>query len=69
MSQLRLAYVNCKLVSKNWKRTKRSSDISARSFEKSLPPLARKAIRLHKLKPRAAAVIEKLIDDVLSQIA
>jgi hypothetical protein len=34
-----------------------------------LSPLAKKAATLEQRKPHAAAIIERLIDDVLSQIA
>lgn len=66
--QLRLAYVNLRVVSR---RTKPSSGASAESPTNSrpLPPVALKAARLAALSAGAAAVIEELIDDVLSQIA
>lgn len=66
MTQLRIASVNLRVVSR---RTKLSSDTYTKSRVSSLPPLAQKAARLHAINPGAAAVIEKLVDDLLSQIA
>lgn len=34
----------------------------------SLPSVALKSARLHALRPRAAAVIEKLVDDLLAEL-
>lgn len=68
MSQLRLVFVNSKAIS--W--STKPSSAKATASPKTLPPLpavAVKAARLHALRPRAAAIIEELIDDVLSQIA
>lgn len=62
MSQLRLAYVNCSIVSKPTKLFSRKSDSSP---EISLPPLAHKVARLHALKPGAAAVVEGIVDALL----
>lgn len=72
MSQLRLAYVNCKIVSrspsKNARSTRPSSTLSAPWLDDSLPLLVRKAWRMHEQKPHAAALIEKLLDDVIAEI-
>lgn len=68
MSQLRLAYVNLKVVSRNSRSTKALSGNCARCSGKPLPSLAQKAIKLHTLRPEAANVIERLVDDVLAQI-
>lgn len=68
MSQLRLAYVNCKIVSRNSRPTRLSCDKSGHTSRASLPSLARKAQLLHERKPGAAAVIEKLVDDLLSEL-
>ncbi len=65
MSQLRLAFVNWKLESNSSKRMKPSSGKSVLTSPASLPSLAKKALQLQHTKPGAAAVIEKLIDDVL----
>ncbi len=69
MSQLRLAYVNCSLVStrpnRNEMLTKASSTTPPNSSLDSLPSFVKKAARLLKLKPHAAAVIERLVDDLL----
>ncbi len=64
--QLRLAYVNLKIVSAS---TKRSSEKFDHASLTSLPSLARKAMELQRKRPAAAAVIEELIDDALSHIA
>ena len=69
MNQLRLAYVNLKLVSNDSRSTNRSSNVCARCSAGPLPSLADKAIRLQQLRPNAAEVIEELIDDALSHIA
>lgn len=74
MSQLRLAYVNLRLVSNNSKknatRSKSSSTVPQNSPASSqLSLFAQKAEVLHMRRPHAAAVIEKLIDDLLAQIA
>ncbi len=66
MPQLKLAYVNLKIVSPL---TKPSSDGSARRSPNSSPlsAIATKAQRLHEKSPGGAAVIESLIDDLLWQ--
>lgn len=66
MSQLKLAYVNLKIVSR---RTKPSFDASANLSQSSSPlsAIATKAHSLHAKAPGAAAVIEGLIDDLLWQ--
>lgn len=68
MSQLRLAYVNCRIV---WRPTKRLSGTSMHSPTKSdpLPPLAVKAARLAAARPAAAEVIEKLVDELLAEVS
>lgn len=69
MSQLRLAYVNLKVVSRSSRFTNRSCSACAQRSQTYLPPLATKALKLQKEKPRAAAVIESLIDDALARLA
>lgn len=65
MTQLRLAYVNVRLVNS----MKRFSSRRADSRKNSLPSFARKALELQQRKPHAAALVEKLVDDLLSEIA
>lgn len=69
MTQLRLAYVNLKVVSKNSASTRASSAACAHCSSTPLLPLARKAQQLQRLRPRAAAVIEQLVDDALARVA
>lgn len=67
MSQLRLAYVNLKVVSPSTKpRSQRSAALPVTSPDS--PPLVRKAAELHARNQRAAGVIESLIDDMLAEI-
>jgi hypothetical protein len=72
VSQLRLAYVNCRIVSRNRKvvsrnrtSSSRSSKVSSLNSQTPLPPLAEKVIRLIALRPIAAGVIERLVDGLL----
>lgn len=67
MAQLRLAYVNLKVVSR---RTKPLSPNSAHSAQKRLPysAIALKAQELFDRNSGAAAVIEELIDDLLEKL-
>lgn len=69
MNQLRLAYVNLKLVSNDSRSMNPSSNGCARCSAVRSFSLADKAIRLQQLRPGAAEVIEELIDDALSHIA
>lgn len=68
MSQLRLIASQSLNV---WSKTKKKSRLKSNgSSSDSLPSsLAQKADKLAKLKPRAAAVVEKLVDDLLRDIA
>lgn len=66
MTQLRLASVNLKIVSR---RTKPSFEEPEHSPQKLLPSVGLKAVKLHALRPGAAAVIEELIDELLAEIA
>lgn len=69
MSQLKLAYVNCSIVqrrpNKSAMPTRASSTTLPTLSLASLPSFAVKAARLHQIKPHAAAVIERLVDDLL----
>lgn len=60
---------NSKAKSINSRSIKRSSHAYGHSSQMQLPLLAEKAIKLQAARPRAAAVIEGLIDDALAQIA
>lgn len=64
MSQLKLAYVNLKIVSR---RTKLSFDESENRSKNSLPlpSIATKAVALLAARPGAAGVIEGMIDELL----
>jgi len=68
MSQLRLAYVNCRIASQ---RIGPSSERRTDSRNKSdAPPLfLQKANQLLALAPGAAAVVEELMDELLAELA
>jgi hypothetical protein len=66
MSQIRLAYVNLKIVSRN---TNVSCTPSSSNSSKQQPPeLLAKVERLHRVRPKAAAVVERLVDSLLAKI-
>lgn len=67
MSQLRLAYVNCKVVSRNTNVSSPSSKASPVDSS-ALPLVALKVATLYGRRPRAAAIVEKLVDDLLQEL-
>jgi len=66
MSQLKLAYVNLKVVSPRIKPSFEGS-VNRSPSSSPLSAIATKAQRLHEKSPGGAAVIESLIDDLLWQ--
>ena len=67
MSQLRLAYVNCKIVSRNSNAWSQRSKTSSLDSSVSPHPLMNKIDRLNAMRPAAVGVIEKLVDDLLRE--
>lgn len=63
-----------RLVSANSNRSSHNSAASPIALNHSwwkspkLPPVVRKVWRLHQLRPKACAVIEKLVDELLEEI-
>lgn len=68
MTQLRLASVNLKIVARNTKSCSVRHRTSLGSSSRGLSAFAQKADRLSGLNPDAAAVIERLVDDVLDDL-
>lgn len=66
MTQLRIARVNLKIVSRNSNGSFRNSRKYPDNWS-VLPPLVQKAMRLHNVRPKAAAVVEKLVDRLLDE--
>jgi hypothetical protein len=72
MTQLRLVYSkNSNALDENVMTIAISSSKrrTSRGGSSTLSPLARKSARLQQLAPKAAAVIERLVDDMLEEIA
>jgi len=69
-TQLKLAYVNCKIVStnKNGNIARTSLSSNASSAALSASSLLTKSATLQRLRPKLAAVIEGLIDDMLDEL-
>lgn len=65
--QLRLAYVNLKLVSKNTNESSEICRICSRG-SLALPPEALMLARLHRIRPGAAKMIGGLVADLLAEV-
>lgn len=67
MTQLRIAHVNLKIVSRNSNGSFRNSKKYPGNWS-ALPPLVQKAMKLHEKRPKAAGVVEKLVDRLLEEM-
>lgn len=68
MSQLRLAFSNSKHASPTTKL--RSIPLKMlRSDLSKLPPFANKVVRLQRLRPDVAAVLEELVDRYIAEVS
>lgn len=68
MTQLRLASVNLKIVARNTRKCSEKPRTSPANYSLDLSAFAQKAERLQALSPDAAAVIERLVEDVLDDL-
>jgi hypothetical protein len=50
-------------------RRKRLRPAAVLPFRHQMPPLVEKCMRLQRVKPSAAALVEKIIDDVMAELS